>query len=219
VPAVAATVLLRAIADAPRVVVANTARARLRAQALKLAGDGSLLEPRYAYRFVDIDGIASGVLSVAGHALEAPWLVPSDGALTALACCVATLGDGLETRVRALFAARQAALACALDELGNELLLALSDRAQHRMLGAAKRMGLTLSGELRPGDPGLALDAQSSVLALAGASAIGVTLSRGCLMRPLKSASMVLGAGVGLPAARWSRCDPCPRRARCRAAA
>jgi hypothetical protein len=38
-------------------------------------------------------------------------------------------------------------------------------------------------------------------------------------MHPLKSTSMVLGVGLELPPARWSRCDPCPNRPRCKIAA
>jgi hypothetical protein len=84
------------------------------------------------------------------------------------------------------------------------------------MLAAARNRGLVLAGELRPGDPGLALDAQPTVLGLADADAIGVTVTRGFLLHPLKSISLVLGAGVGLPPAHWSRCDDCRSRPTCK---
>ena len=104
----------------------------------------------------------------------------------------------------------------ALDELGNELVFAVSRRAQDRMLADAARRKLCMAGELRPGDPGLALDAQAAVLRLAQAENIGVRLGRGGLMHPVKSCSMVMGVGIDLPPVQWSRCDQCPTRDKCR---
>jgi hypothetical protein len=114
-----------------------------------------------------------------------------------------------------LFAQRRASLAMALDELGNELLFDISRRAQDRMQAEVNRSGLSMSGELRAGDPGLALDAQGAVLRLACAASIGISLGDSLLMHPMKSTSMVLGVGVNLPASSWSRCDTCNSRAKC----
>ena len=72
-----------------------------------------------------------------------------------------------------------------------------------------------MAGELRAGDPGLALEAQGAVLRLAWAETVGVAVHEGSLMRPLKSTSMVLGVGENLPATAWSRCDHCPSGATC----
>lgn len=194
----------------------SAAAERLRAEALRLARDESLLAAAYTVRIVTLDAPPDEVLHAAGETLHAPRLVPGTGRLTALGCAVCTLGPALEERVRALFAQRRAALAIALDELGNVLLSELSRRAQDRLQAQVARQGLTMAGELRPGDPGLALDAQPAVLRLAGADAIGVTVSERLLMTPRKSTSMVLGVGVDLPPAQWSRCDECPKRADCR---
>jgi hypothetical protein len=84
------------------------------------------------------------------------------------------------------------------------------------MLLSGRKRGLTMAGELRPGDPGLSLNAQSGVLRLAGAASIGVGLSSGHMLNPVKSVSMMLGAGLDLPPARWSRCDECGSRATCK---
>ena len=72
-----------------------------------------------------------------------------------------------------------------------------------------------MSGELRAGDPGLALEAQGAVLRLSAAAGIGITLGESFLMHPLKSTTMVLGVGENLPASSWSRCDACTSRDRC----
>jgi hypothetical protein len=216
-PSVRGTVLLRAVADTPPR-LGSAAQIRLRNEALELLRSHPVLEPRYSFRFVSIDHTNGGRFRLGGETLEAPWLLPERGTLTAIACCIATLGDGLESRVRMLFGEHRAALALVLDTVGNELLFALGRVAQDRMQRLATRQGLSMAGELRSGDPGLALSSQRTVLSLAAAESIGVTLSSGCVMWPLKSTSMVLGVGLALPKVHWSRCDHCPTRARCRVA-
>lgn len=199
-----------AVARRPRV-------AALREEALALAAERALVQARASWRIVPLDGepSAAGRLCLDGRSIDAPRLVPSSGRLSAIACAVATIGDALERAVGALFAERRAALAVALDAVGNELLFALSRRVQDRLLAQAKKQGLTVAGELRAGDPGLPLQAQSTVLALAGAERIGVGLTRTLMMHPAKSTSIVHGVGVALPAQRWSRCDDCRSRSRC----
>jgi hypothetical protein len=194
----------------------SASRARFREQAVAMARDESLVDAAFSYRIVPLQGPAAPLLHAGGEQLEAPWLLPASGQLTALASGACTLCPALEQRVRDLFAQRRASLALALDELGNELLFEVSRRAQDRMYAEVARAGLTMAGELRAGDPGLALSAQGAVLRLASADDIGIRLGEGDLMFPLKSTSMVLGVGVDLPAANWSRCDSCRTRERCR---
>lgn len=194
----------------------STVRERLRHKALAFARDERLVDAAYSYCIVPLDAPAAELLHAGGEQLFAPWLLPASGELTAICCGACTLGPAFERRSRELFAARQASLAMALDDLGNELLFAISRRAQDRMQADAARRGLSMAGELRPGDPGLALDAQSAVLRLAQAETIGISLDGGSLMHPVKSCSMVLGMGFDLPAVQWSRCDQCPTRDKCR---
>jgi len=189
----------------------------LREQALAQVAQQNLLAPRACTRVVALERTpgADGWLCLDGERLQAPWLLPASGRLTALACAVATIGDALERAVAALFAARRAALAVALDGVGNELLHALSRRVQDRLWAQVRRQGLSMAGELRAGDPGLALEAQAAVLRLAGAQAIGVQLTGTMMMNPTKSTSIVQGVGEQLPPPAWSRCDHCRSRARC----
>jgi hypothetical protein len=200
-------------ADAP------AALARLRDQALETACQEALVDAVWCYRIVPLDSPPDAWLSAGGVSLYAPRLLPESGRLTALACAVCTIGPALERRVRTLFEQRRASLAVALDQLGNEALFETARRMQDRIALAAAGEGLSVAGELRPGDPGLEASAQTSVLHLADAARIGCRVSDGGLLEPLKSTSMVLGVGVDLPAVEWSRCDPCPSRDRCRIAA
>ncbi|MDP2824206.1 MAG: hypothetical protein Q8O52_16200 [Sulfuritalea sp.] len=208
--------VLREVAATPLRGRSSAMRERLRHKALALVREERLVDAAYSYCMVPLDAPAAEVLQAGGEQLFAPWLLPESGQLTAICCGACTLGQNFERRISELFAARQASLAMALDELGNELLLAISRRAQDRMQADAARRGLCMAGELRPGDPGLALDAQSAVLRLAQAETIGISLGGGGLMHPIKSCSMVLGMGIDLPAVQWSRCDQCPTRDKCR---
>lgn len=203
------------VASAPPRRPLSKAVARLRGEALDLALSEQLADTAACYRFVPLDMESEGTLHLGGMQLHAPWLLPASGELTAVACAACTLGQRLEQRVSALFAERRAALAVALDSVGNELLFALSRVLQDRMLGQARKQGLCMAGELRSGDPGLALETQAVVLRLAGADELGVRVTTTGMMHPVKSASMILGVGHALPAADWSRCDHCPSRQRC----
>jgi hypothetical protein len=215
VPKIAPEPVLREVAErtSPEL---SPVKARFRREALDLIAREGLIAPAYSFALVALDKPAAPVLHAGGETLHAPRLLPESGELTALACGVATIGARLEQRVSELFAARSVSLALAVDEVGNELLFAVGRRLQDRMLIAGQKRGLSMAGELRPGDPGLALDAQAAVLRLAGAAAIDVRLTRGHLLQPIKSTSMVIGVGIDLPPARWSRCDDCRSRATCK---
>lgn len=194
----------------------SPARARLRAEALALVAAQDLAQPAYCYRIVPLDAPAGTPLRAGGEALQADRLLPGSGELTGLACGACTLGPALENRIRELFADKRASLAVALDEVANDMVLALGRRLQDRMLMEARRRGLAMAGELRAGDPGLDISAQPAVLRLAGAERIGVGLHGGHLLTPIKSVTVVCGVGRDLPPADWSRCDECPSAPRCR---
>jgi len=208
--------LLRSVAATPLQGRPSALRERMRREALALAQSEHLGAVAWSYRIVPLEPPVGETLRLEGETLHAPWLLPASGQLTALACGVCTVGQALEDRVRSLFAEKRASLALALDELGTELLFAATRLAQDRMLADARRQGLSLSGELHPGDPGLGLDAHGAVLRLAQAETIGVSLRHGHTLYPLKSSSVVMGAGIDLPPATWSRCDRCPSRAKCK---
>lgn len=217
-PALPEAGLLRSVAEVPLAGRSSAAHLRNREVALAMIREERLLAAAVTWRIVELDGPAGDVLQAGGESFHAPRLLPESGTLTALACGVATLGAALEQRVTGLFAERRAGLALALDELGNILLFEAARRLQDRMAAEARRRGLTMAGELRPGDPGLALGAQGPLLRLADAASIGVSLNSGHTLWPLKSTTMILGVGVDLPAANWSRCDDCPNAPRCRVA-
>ena len=214
-PTVRSSGLLREIAISPCASGRFQQIGRFRREAIDLVEHESLLNPAYCYRIVPLDEPPSHVLRAGGETLEAARLVPESGQLTAVAVGICTLGPGLEQRTTALFAERRMSLALDLDKLGNELLFALSRRVEDLIVAAARKQNLTAAGELRAGDPGLPLEAQAVMQRLTGADQIGVSVTQGQVLHPLKSMSMVLGIGIDLPPVRWSRCDDCPSAPKC----
>ena len=195
----------------------SAVRARYRARAIELVEAEKLTRfSKMVFQIHPLERPAAADLWVKGEVLHAPRMLPEQGTLTGLAFGVYTLGVEFERRITLLFAERKASLAMALDGLANELLMDLSRRMQDRVLAAAKKRGLDVAGELRAGDPGLALEEQGKVLRLAGAESIHVGVTSGLLLNPLKSSSVVYGVGENLPAVTWSRCDDCRSRPRCR---
>ncbi len=206
---------LKALSRASGPRLRSPAAVILRERALALAAEEGLGECRYALRIVPLQRQLEGKLTLEGETLFAPRLVPASGELTALGFAACTLGGTLEACVRSLFAERRPSLAMALDAVGNEMLSVVNRRAEERLQARASRLGLEMAGELRPGDPGLGLEAQAAVLALSGGAQIGIRLCRHCLLEPVKSTTTVLGIGRDLPAASWSRCVECRSRERC----
>lgn len=217
-PEIPARSLLREVRIEEAAHGAFAARERFHREAEDMVERENLLAPAFSFRIAELEAPAADLLHVGGESLHAPRLLPETGKLTGLACGVVTIGLALERQVSSLFASKCVSLALALDDIGNQLLLAATRHVQDRMWAAARAQGLSMAGELRPGDPGLALQAQGLVLRLADAAAVGVSVSRGHALIPHKSISMLLGVGVGLSPARWSRCDDCPSRAKCRIA-
>ncbi len=212
-PSVGGSGLLRDLATLD---CAGGPRGRFRRDAIDLVERENLINAAYCQRIVPLDEPPRRALRAGGEVLHALRLVPESGQLTSVAVGVCTLGPALEQRATALFAERRMSLALALDAVANELLFALSRRVQDRIVVDARRHGLAAAGELRPGDPGLPLRAQEAIWRLAGAESIGVRVTHGQMLHPLKSISMLLGIGIDLPPARWSRCDDCPSAAKCR---
>lgn len=192
------------------------AHQRLREEALAMLNAEHLIEPAYHYRIVAIEAHDGPEFKVDGTLLHAPMLRPDSGRLTGLAFGVITLGERIHERIGELFDQRKPGLALMLDDLGNNLLMGLSRRVQDRLMAETLRQRLSMAGELHPGDPGLELDTQAAIVRLAGGDRVGIRVTPGGLLSPMKSGSMVFGVGEHLPAVNWSRCDACPSRERCK---
>ena len=196
----------------------GAARSLAREEALAMIKRDNLAAPAMACRIVPVVRVAGGIIELGGTTVHAPGLAGAAGRLQAVAAAVCTLGAALERRISALFAERRRLLALALDDIGNEMLFRLADRSVATIRRRARRDGLESGIEASPGDTGLALDQQATVLALAGATGIAVSARGNSMLSPVKSLSLMVGLGQGMglrPAP--GRCDCCPSRDRCRA--
>ncbi len=175
-------------------------RLRQREKAMAMLHDEALLDTAHSFDIVPLAGeIEGNCLRVGSEILPMPERLPRKGVMTAFACGAYTLGPRLEARVRELFSEKRAALALALDALGNELLLALGRRMRSDLLASVRSQGLILGQRLRVGESEFDLPAQAAVLRLAGAGEIGIDLHRVNLFKPQKSEIAVFAVGRKLP--------------------
>ena len=115
------------------------ARRAFAATRIDLIEREDLLNAAYCYRIVPLDEPPSDVLRAGGETLDAPAAGAGERATDrASPAASARSGRRSNSGSTALFAERRMSLALALDELGNELLFALSRRAagSHRHRGA-----------------------------------------------------------------------------------
>jgi hypothetical protein len=191
-------------------------RRRHRDKAITLIREESLLHPAHSFNTVRLHGIDDdGQLCVGGEILQAPAQLPKQGELAALGCGVCTLGPRLDVRIRLLIAEKRAALALALDYLGNELLIALSRRLEDLIQANVHSLGLSMGQELMIEDSESDLSTHAAILRLAGAAEIGITLHRSNLLLPLKSTAVAFTVGRNLQQESRHHCKQCTLRKGC----
>lgn len=105
---------------------------------------------------------------------------------------LATLGMGLDLAIRRLMVA-DAALGAALGAWGSALIEVYLDRVLDQEKERLRERGEFLTPRFSPGYGDAPLSMQPGLLALCGAGALGVRLTRRNLMVPEKSVSAVMG--------------------------
>jgi len=139
------------------------------------------------------------------------------GGADELAMAVGSIGPALDHLARDWFANGREPEAFILGEIGNLAVGKLGDRIPLSVADWAASRGLETSGALSPGGTGVDLSAQRVVVEVASAERIGVELTSACMLVPMKSVSMVIGLGHGLPT--WTHaqaCELCASRDTCR---
>jgi hypothetical protein len=190
--------------------------ARNRVLALELLGREAMARPAFGYRILPVRTIRGDAIDIGDAVLDAPVLAAEIGELKAVAAAACTLGAAVQERISALFATRRRSLALALDTVTNELLFRLADRAFATIRREARRAGLGIGIEASPGDPGVSLCQQATVLALADAARSGISTTETGMLSPVKSLSFLVALGPNLhKRAAPGRCACCPSRDRC----
>lgn len=194
----------------------DAARARARHEALALVAAESLVRPATALRLWPVRCAQGERLDLGSHSLVVPGFTRYGGEIATVATAACTLGPRFEQRVAALFHARRRLLALELDAIGTNRLFALADRLAARIRREARRAGWCASAALHPGDAGMALSEQRTVLELADAGSQGIDSTAQGMLRPVKSLSLVVALGPAIAATAGGRCDRCGARDRCR---
>ncbi len=176
----------------------------------------ALLEPRAVCAIRAVDRISQdGVQLSGGGSLTGPSVAEAVGTSDRIAIVVCTIGERLEREVASRLPV-DPLLAMALDGVGNAAMLALSASAWRRIDREASVDQRAAGPPFSPGMDGWPLESgQAALFQLVNGAAIGVELRGGVVMQPVKSVSMIIGLGPGVPAAD-SACDRCAIHARCR---
>jgi hypothetical protein len=201
---------------------ADGLHARIRAllpEVLVQVEELGLLRPRMAWdsrRLLEASG-SRVRLSGGAELARAEAVARALGGADELVMAVGSIGPALDRTTREWFANGREVEAFVLGEVGNLAVCKLGDRIPHRVAEWAAARGFETSGALSPGGTGVDLSDQRIVVEVAAAERIGVELSSAGMLVPVKSVSMVIGLGHGLPT--WTHaqaCELCASRDTCR---
>jgi hypothetical protein len=172
-----------------------------------------LMSPRVVYRSVDVTGRAADLIEAGGERLHIPQIGRLWGPIDAVGAGICTVGEAIETRVRALFDAREFPLAVMLDSVGSAAVESLAEHANDLLCQAGIPRGLKVTNRVSPGYAGWDAAEQDRLFRLCPGRPIGVSLNEACCMTPGKSLSWLVGVG---PEARmdhyFTQCRRCRMR-------
>ena len=145
----------------------------------------SLLAPRAAYVLVDQH---SGRPAL-GEAASCAQVV----------YCLVTVGEAVSQQSAAYFQNGLYTEGLILDAIANFTLFECSRQLYQKIADDAREAGLGLTRRLSPGDGGLATSCQRAILEqFAACGALGITLTDGDMLNPLKSLAYLYGADAAL---------------------
>lgn len=169
-----------------------------------------LIAPRAVVRWVAVTRGEADALEAGGVALAIPKIGQSWGAVEWIVAGLCTVGDALERRVAELWAARELPLAAMLDSVGSAAAESLAEYVNDVLCQEGLARGWKVTNRISPGYGGWDVAQQAELFRLCAGDPIGVTLNAARFMTPVKSISLLAGAG---PAARvdhyFSQCARC----------
>jgi hypothetical protein len=174
------------------------------------------IQPKLSFRIWPVASSGPGWLDLQGCSrITSRTLGHHMPGATFVAAGVCTIGGVIEKRVSEGFAASDRLRAVMLDEIGTLALFRLADRLEREIQAEAEKLGLEAGGVLNPGEDGLDISLQATIVELADGPSIGIS-NAALMLVPRKSVSMLLGIGSRMP--KWSRgerCAVCAARDRC----
>jgi len=160
-----------------------------------LAEGRRLMAPRAAVRWAGVTARDTDVLTVEGERLAIPRIDAAWGTVEQVAVAVCTIGEALELRVKALWEARELALASMLDSVGSGAVESLAEHVND-LLCQQGLPALRVTNRISPGYADWNVAEQRRLFRLCDGDAIGVRLNEACVMTPGKSISLMVGAGA-----------------------
>jgi hypothetical protein len=194
------------------------ARPGVREQAAQVFAEvGDVVQPAACYDVFPIEAylhdrvrLANGVTLGGGPVVEVVC-----GA-EALALAVVTVGAAVDQRIKALQAERQRFQALVLDELASWAVDQVRQQLYARLSQDFSARGWRTSTFLSPGESAWSVREQRIFFQMLDAGQIGVSLSPGYVMTPLKSLSLMCGGGSRpLGVEGLTNCDFCSIKERC----
>ena len=178
---------------------------------------GDVVRPAACWDVFAIEGFVHDRVRLAGGAtLGGGPVVEVVCGAEALALAVVTVGPAVDERIRQLNAERQRFQALVLDELASWAVDQVRQQLYAQMSAAFQARGWRTSTFLSPGESAWSVREQRIFFKLLDASQIGVSLNDSYLMTPLKSLSLMCGAGSQpLGVEGLTNCDFCSIKDRC----
>ncbi len=143
-----------------------------------------LMAPRLVYRAAPVDERGADLIAAGGERLAIPQIGRLWGPIEAVGAGICTVGEAIETRVRALFDAREFPLAVMLDSVGSAAAESLAEYANDLLCQAALPQGLKVTNRVSPGYAGWDTAEQARLFRICPGDPIGVRAQRGVLHDP-----------------------------------
>lgn len=142
----------------------------------------SLVSIKGSFKFVKVE-------QVKGCCNEYEYFVP----------CIVTLGGEISKEISNLFKENQCMKAIILDEIASQVLFNATREMFSFILKNADEEGLSLTPRLSPGDKGVPLEFQETILSTFNQEgSLGVSLTEALMLNPIKSMTYYYGAGRNL---------------------
>jgi hypothetical protein len=169
-----------------------------------------VMEPRAVVRWLTVTGRAGDTLEAGGVVLTIPGAERAWGPVAELAAAVCTIGESLEKSGAALWEARELPLAVMLDSVGSGAVESLAEYVNDVLCQEGIQRGLRVTNRMSPGYGAWDVAQQRELFRLCPGDAIDVRLNASCFMTPVKSVSLLVGAGVAARVDHYfSQCARC----------
>jgi hypothetical protein len=171
----------------------------------------TLMEPRAVIHWSPLKEAAEDRLVLADDlAFTIPGIGRAWGPVTEVAGAIVTIGGALEMRVADLWQARELPLAAMLDSVGSGAVESLAEHVNDLLCQQGIARGVRVTNRISPGYGGWDVSEQPRLFGLVSGEPIGVALNAACFMTPVKTITLLAGAG---PHARvdhyFSQCARC----------